>query len=63
MVRKKVEGAVPFVCMMVGLYVTMALAIWRLSARTRKATEMSSQGAALEAYGRRVRVEEAQKRE
>ena len=47
MMSKKLEGAVPFVCMMVGLYVTMALAIWRLSATTRKATEMSWQGAAL----------------
>ncbi len=47
MVRKKLEGAVPFVCMMVGLYVTMALAVWRLKATTRKAAEISWQAAVL----------------
>jgi hypothetical protein len=47
MVRNMVKGAVPFVCMMVGLYVTMALAVWRLNATTRKAAEMSRQAAVL----------------
>jgi hypothetical protein len=47
MVRSMVEGAVPFVCMMVGLYVTMALAVWRLKATTRKAAEMSRRAAVL----------------
>ena len=47
MVRNMVEGAVPFVCMMVGLYATMALAVWWLKATTRKAAEMSRQAAVL----------------
>ena len=47
MVRNMAAGAVPFVCMMVGLYVTMALAVWRLKATTRKAAEMSRRAAVL----------------
>jgi hypothetical protein len=48
MVRNMVEAAVPFVCMMVGLYVTMALAVWWLKSTTRKAAEMSWQAAVLD---------------
>ena len=47
MVRNMMEGAVPFVFMMVGLYVAMALAVWRLKATNRKATEMPWQAAIL----------------
>ena len=45
MAQKIGEISVPFVCMMAGLYVTMALAVWWLKATNRKATKISCKAA------------------